>query len=130
MYGRSVCEKRVEHLARTMNGKMKQRTQPAVASCESAEGRTKRMVTRRSFLGAAAMAAGSSTSAQTRPVRLGFIGVGSRGTGLVRGLLAHDGVEGRAICDINEQSLERARDLVERAGRKRPEGYSRGVEDY
>src|SRR5262245_24646779 len=88
------------------------------------------MLTRRSFLGAAAMALGRPVSAQMRTVRVGFIGVGSRGTGLVRGALAHEAVEVRAICDINEEHLERARDLVEQAGRKRPEGYSRGVDDY
>lgn len=90
------------------------------------------MITRRQLLGAAAAtaAAGNLAKGETKTVRVGFIGVGSRGTSLVRGLLAHDGVEVRAICDINEQNLERARDMVEKAGHKRPEGYSRGVEDY
>lgn len=76
------------------------------------------------------MAAGRSLSAQTRTIRVGFIGVGSRGTSLVRGALAHEAADVRAICDINEEHLARALDLVERSGRKRPEGYSRGVDDY
>jgi predicted dehydrogenase len=88
------------------------------------------MLTRRSFLSAAALAAGRPIRGQARTVRIGFIGVGARGTSLVRGALAHDAVDVRAICDINEVHLERARDLVEKAGRKRPEGYSRGVDDY
>ncbi|HUQ90752.1 MAG TPA: Gfo/Idh/MocA family oxidoreductase [Bryobacteraceae bacterium] len=87
------------------------------------------MWTRRGFLGAAALSA-TSIKGQTRPVRLGFIGVGSRGSGLVRGALAHEAVEVRAICDINEERLARAGDSVEKAGQKRPEGYSRGIEDY
>jgi hypothetical protein len=87
------------------------------------------MLTRRNFLGAAAVA-GGSLSAQQRTIRVGFIGTGSRGSSLVRGALAHEGVEIRALCDINEVNLSRAQDAVEKAGRKRPEGYSRGVEDY
>jgi hypothetical protein len=88
------------------------------------------MLTRRGFLSAAALAAGSGLNAQPRTIGVGFIGVGSRGSGLVRGALAHENVEIRAICDINEQNLSRAQAAVEKAGRKRPEGYSRGVEDY
>jgi hypothetical protein len=86
---------------------------------------------RRDFLpalGATKWAAGAQ--AELRPVRVGFIGVGSRGTSLVRSSLTIEGVEVRAVCDINEANLARAVDLVENAGHKRPEGYSRGVEDY
>lgn len=88
------------------------------------------MWTRRKFLTAAALSSGISAHAQPRAIRIGFIGVGARGSGLVRGALAHDNVEIRAICDINEQSLSRAQAAVEKAGRKRPEGYSSGVDDY
>ena len=35
-----------------------------------------------------------------------------------------------AVCDINQEHLERAQALVEKAGQKRPEGYGRDTEDY
>jgi predicted dehydrogenase len=86
---------------------------------------------RRTFLkmsGAAAFAR-PLTSAET-VVRLGFVGVGNRGTGLVKILLDLPGVEIPAICDINEEHLRNALALVEKSGRKRPEGYLSGPEDY
>jgi predicted dehydrogenase len=89
-------------------------------------------VQRRDFLklaGVAAIAAAKATGNE-KPVRIGFVGVGNRGTGLVRILLDLPGVEIPAICDINEQHLQTAQNLVEKSGRKRPEGYSSGVEDY
>ena len=90
-----------------------------------------RLNQRREFLklaGAAAMA--QSLDRSGKPVRIGFVGVGSRGTGLVKILLEVPGVEIPAICDINEGHLKNAQDIVEKRGRKRPEGYSHGVEDY
>jgi predicted dehydrogenase len=67
---------------------------------------------------------------EQKPVRLGFVGVGSRGTGLLRVALQLDGVEIPAVCDINQQHLARARHLVERKGKNKPDGYSRGPEDF
>ena len=66
---------------------------------------------------------------KAKPLRLGMIGVGSRGTSHVQTLLAM-GVQIPAICDINQEHLERAQALVEKAGQKRPEGYGRDTEDY
>jgi len=65
-----------------------------------------------------------------KPVRIGVVGVGSRGTALVRILLHFPEVEIPAICDINQENLNRARALVEKSGRKAAEGYSRGPEDF
>jgi predicted dehydrogenase len=80
---------------------------------------------RRQFLGA------SLFQAAPKPVRVGFIGTGSRGTSLLRTTLALGAkVEVPALCDINEAHLGRAMDVVEKSGRRRPEGYSRGPEDY
>lgn len=61
---------------------------------------------------------------------LGIIGAGNRGTSLLRTLLARPDVTVPAICEINEANLARGQALVEKLGSKRPEGYSRGVEDY
>ena len=94
-------------------------------------------IRRRDFLqlGAAAglsagLAASVSAAEKSAPVRLGVIGVGSRGTHHVRLALAA-GVEVPAICDINQANLNRALDIVEKARQgRRPEGYSKGPTDY
>jgi len=72
----------------------------------------------------------SGAAGADRPVRLGLIGVGRRGAGLLGILLGMPGVQVPAICDINGQHLARAQDLVEKAGRPKPEGYANGPEDY
>ncbi len=92
---------------------------------------------RRRFLelgAAAGIAAGLSSSAgageNAKPIRLGVIGVGSRGTHHVRLALAA-GIEIPALCDIKEAHLARAIDVVQKA---RPgaevDGYSNGPTDY
>jgi predicted dehydrogenase len=78
-------------------------------------------------------AAGIASAAQgpaAKPVRIGLVGVGNRGTGLMRTLLDLEGVEIPAISDINEVNLARAVGIVEKAGRARPEGYGKGMEDF
>ena len=65
-----------------------------------------------------------------RKVRLGFIGVGGRGAGLLEICLTMDEIEIPAICDVLEKNLNRVQDLVEKSGRKKPEGYSNGEEDF
>ncbi len=84
-------------------------------------------MTRRSLL---ALAGGALFAQGARPVRIGIVGTGRRGTSLLRNLLDVPGVELPALCDINEANLERAQGLVEKAGRPRPTGYARGVTDY
>ncbi len=84
---------------------------------------------RRDFLkqaGATSLAA----AATERTVRIGVVGVGSRGTALLRTLLELPGVEVPAICDVHEETLARALNLVEKTGRKRPQGYFGGPEDF
>lgn len=98
------------------------------------------MTSRREFiLGSAAAAMTGALSPSTllsrpesdgRPVRLGFIGVGSRGTYLLRTALDIGGVEVVAVCDINEENLSRAQRTVERRGMPTPAGYGNGPEDY
>jgi predicted dehydrogenase len=97
-------------------------------------------INRREFLkisSATTLGAGAMTSAfalggaeeAAKPLRVGMIGVGGRGTSHVNTLLAM-GVQIPAVCDINQEHLERAQSLVEKAGQKRPEGYGRDTEDY
>ena len=85
---------------------------------------------RRTFLTGAASLTQIATGQNERPVAVGIVGAGSRGTSLLRTLLGVPGVEVPAVCDINEANLARAQALVEKTGRRRPEGYSAGVDDF
>ncbi len=85
---------------------------------------------RRRFLGLAATAAARVVGGAEKPVRIGMVGIGNRGAGLLRNLLHIEGVEIPAISDISETNSARALDLVEKSGRRRPELYSRGPEDF
>ncbi len=64
-----------------------------------------------------------------RKVRLGFLGLGNQGTSLLKMCLSMEDVEVLALSEINNEKLRNAQDLVEKSGRKRPEGYP-GEEDY
>ena len=97
-------------------------------------------LTRRNFIqaaGTSAIAAASlgltprsAESASDDPVRIGIVGVGDRGTSLLEILLDIDGVEIPAICDIKTDHLTRAQQIVVDKGRKLPDGYARGPEDF
>lgn len=63
-------------------------------------------------------------------VRAGFVGVGGRGTSLLKILPGLEGVKVLALCDINEANLARAQDIVQKAGQPKPDGYSRGERDW
>jgi hypothetical protein len=71
----------------------------------------------------------SSPSSPGRSVRIGFVGVGSRGIAMLKNALMLDGVEIPAVCDIVPERVEQAQNLVERAGQSRPLGFT-GAEDY
>lgn len=80
---------------------------------------------RRDFLGAAgALAAGALAPAEAAAppaeVGVGCIGVGNRGTALLRNLLPLPGVAVRAVCDIKPAHADRAKALVVGAGQKAP----------
>ena len=68
-------------------------------------------------------------SNQPRPVRIGFVGVGSRGFGMLRNALMLEGVEIPVVCDIIEERVARAQRLVIDAGQPKPTGFT-GPEDY
>lgn len=65
-----------------------------------------------------------------RTVRVGVVGTGNRGRGLLGVMLAMKGVEFPALCDIDATNLAQARDMVEKSGRPRPEEYFRGDHAY
>lgn len=70
-----------------------------------------------------------SFAMQENPVRMGFVGVGGRGTGMLRVALTQ-GIQITAVCDIIEERVARAQRIVEDAGQPKPKGYSLGPEDY
>lgn len=80
--------------------------------------------------GLAAAGAVPTLAAQGKPLRIGVVGTGGRGTSLIRNLLKLDRVIIPALCDINKDHLARAQAVVEKAGQPKPEGYSRGEEDF
>jgi len=63
-------------------------------------------------------------------VRIGYVGVGLQGTSHVENLLKVPGAEIVAVCDIIDTKVKRAQDMVEKAGFKRPDGYSNGENDW
>ncbi len=95
-------------------------------------------IARRKFLEAGAAAALTMTAPSAfpaldtaqKPVRLGIVGTGGRGRGLLDTLLKIGGVEIPALCDLDGGNLSQAQEMVEKAGQKRPDGYSQGEEDY
>ncbi len=63
-------------------------------------------------------------------VRVGFVGVGGRGTSLVREFLKCQGVEIRAVCDLRSTRTERAQAMIVKAGQAQPEAYANGEHDF
>src|SRR4051812_10112402 len=88
---------------------------------------------RRRFLGCSAAASlalsqgavaeAVSSDADARPVRLGLIGIGNRGTSLLRTLLELPGTEVVAVCDPEPKHRMRGQGIVEKARGYRPEAY-------
>jgi predicted dehydrogenase len=79
-------------------------------------------VNRRSFLASAAVAtaAASRLRAADDRLRVGFVGVGSRGTALLRNFLDAKLGDVVAVCDVKEEHARRAAALVTGAGQKEP----------
>lgn len=65
----------------------------------------------------------------SKPVRIGFVGVGSKGMSMLRAALSIEGVEVPVVCDIVEEKVALAQKLVEAAGQPRPKGFT-GAKGY
>jgi myo-inositol 2-dehydrogenase/D-chiro-inositol 1-dehydrogenase len=63
-------------------------------------------------------------------VRVGFIGIGGRGRGLLSATLNNKKATVVGICDIRPDNFKKAMEMVEKAQGKAPEGYDKGPEDY
>ena len=63
-------------------------------------------------------------------LRLGFVGMGGRGSWLLGLALRRDDTEIKAVCDIVPEKAQRAADAVTEAGGKEPKQFTAGEEDY
>ena len=63
-------------------------------------------------------------------VRLGMIGMGGRNRGHLGHYLKLEGVEIKAVCDIDSAAAEMSQDMCVKAGKPKPEAYTRGDYDY
>ncbi|MGE0551805.1 MAG: Gfo/Idh/MocA family protein [Gemmatimonadales bacterium] len=73
---------------------------------------------------------GFLAAAPMERVRIGFVGVGGMGMVHLDNLLAIEGAELTAICDIVPEKVARAQEKVVAAGQRRPTGYARGPRDF
>lgn len=91
-------------------------------------------LTRRGFMGAvgatATAALANTGPPPDRELRVGIIGVGRRGTALLRLLLKFPGVRIPALCDIAPEALIQGTKLVTDTGQPAPETYGDGEEHY
>jgi predicted dehydrogenase len=88
---------------------------------------------RRRFLGCSAaaslalsqgnLAEAARIEAEARPVRLGLIGIGNRGTALLRTVLELPGTPVLAVCDVDAKHRQRGQGIVEKARGARPDAY-------
>ena len=65
-----------------------------------------------------------------KSLRLGFIGIGGRGSYHLNCALGIEGVEVPAICELKPVRLHQAKRWVEEAGLPAPRMYDRGPDDY
>jgi predicted dehydrogenase len=98
-------------------------------------GISRRRLLQTGLTAGAAVALGSGLSIargqnEAKPVRIGVVGVGARGSGLISTLLALPNVAIPAVCDIDESHARQGQDLVEKTGAKRPEAYTKGERDW
>jgi hypothetical protein len=63
-------------------------------------------------------------------VRIGFIGVGGRGSSLLGNLLEIEGVEIKAVCDLVAARVQAAQRRVTARGQPEPAGYWKGERDF
>jgi len=65
-----------------------------------------------------------------RTVRFGIIGVGGRGSEMLKNFLALENAEVRAICDVNKDAALTAQAAVERTGQTKPAVFDGGDHDF
>lgn len=87
---------------------------------------------RRHFLGASAAAglalSHGAAADDLRPVRVGLVGLGNRGTTLLRSTLELPGIEIAAVADPDARALRRAAGICQRAGREAPPTFEHAAD--
>jgi myo-inositol 2-dehydrogenase / D-chiro-inositol 1-dehydrogenase len=93
---------------------------------------------RRRFLGCSAaaglalsqgrVAEAAATGEANAPVRIGLIGLGTRGTNLLRTFLDLPGVSVVAVCDADPKHRLRGQGIVEKASEHRPDALERPIQ--
>src|SRR5262245_51696605 len=88
-------------------------------------------INRRRFLGCSAAASlalsqgnladAGALDAESHPIRLGLIGIGNRGTALLRSVLELPGAPIVAVCDTDRKHRSRGEGIIEKARGQRPE---------
>ena len=63
-------------------------------------------------------------------VRVGFIGIGSRGSGLLDNLLNIEGVAIKAVCDLVPERVKGIQQRIVAKGQPEPAGYSKNETDF
>ncbi len=63
-------------------------------------------------------------------VRIGMVGMGGRGSSLLRDFVRCEGVEIAAVCDVRPERAEAARGAAQKAGRGNPPKYTNGEHDF
>lgn len=82
-------------------------------------------------MSAMALSVGRMAAAKPiRNVRVGFVGIGVKGSAHVGNLLRMEGVELRAVCDIREIQCREARAQAKALGKPEPKAYTRGDWDF
>ena len=74
--------------------------------------------------------ASGQVSGGDKPLRLGFVGVGDRGSYHLDIALGIEGIEVPALCDIDDKYLYRAKTWVEESGRPAPRLYGKTKTDF
>ncbi len=83
-----------------------------------------------SGLAAASSAVAAQQPAGAKPIRLGFVGLGGRGSYHLDAALGIEGVDVPALCEIQQDRLDRAKGWVEQSGRPTPHLYGRSEKDF
>ncbi len=65
-----------------------------------------------------------------RTLRLGFVGIGGRGSYHLNAALGIEGIEVPAICEVIPERLQQAKKWIEEAGLPTPALYNKGVTDF
>lgn len=72
----------------------------------------------------------TQNSGAEKTIRLGFVGIGGRGSYHLDVALGMPGVEVPAICEIKPERLYNAKRWIEEAGQPTPRLYGRGLTDF